>query len=247
MAAQLGARRSAVLRAVVTDHIRTGEPVGSGALARRHPLGVSPATIRNEMARLEELGYLTHPHTSAGRIPTDVGYRFYVDSLPRRSEVAPKIRRAIVDLFQASPPDPDEAVLLASSLLSRLTGYGAVSQPVASEHVIVRGVANLAREAAFDRREVLERLFDALEEEETIVPFLRALAGQGAVVVRIGRENPLAAMRQASLVVAAYRVRGRPIGALGVVGPTRMQYPQAMSVVQEVAGHLSRSITALAG
>jgi len=80
--AELGPRKSAVLHAIVEEYVRSGEPVGSETIAERAGIGVSSATIRNEMAALEELGYLTHPHTSAGRIPTDIGYRHYVDSLP---------------------------------------------------------------------------------------------------------------------------------------------------------------------
>jgi heat-inducible transcriptional repressor len=79
---ELGPRKSAVLHAIVEEYVRSGEPVGSETIAERAGIGVSRATIRNEMAALEELGYLTHPHTSAGRIPTDIGYRHYVDSLP---------------------------------------------------------------------------------------------------------------------------------------------------------------------
>ena len=79
---ELGPRKSAVLHAIVEEYVRSGEPVGSETIAERAGIGVSSATIRNEMAALEELGYLTHPHTSAGRIPTDIGYRHYVDSLP---------------------------------------------------------------------------------------------------------------------------------------------------------------------
>ena len=79
---ELGLRKAAVLNAVVEEYVRSGEPVGSETIADSSGLGVSSATIRNEMAALEELGFLTHPHTSAGRIPTDLGYRHYVDSLP---------------------------------------------------------------------------------------------------------------------------------------------------------------------
>ena len=91
---ELGPRKVAVLHAVVDDYVRTGEPVGSETIAEGSSLGVSSATIRNEMAALEELGYLSHPHTSAGRIPTDAGYRKYVDSLPPGGRMRDTQRRA---------------------------------------------------------------------------------------------------------------------------------------------------------
>ncbi|MEA2551356.1 MAG: heat-inducible transcriptional repressor, partial [Actinomycetota bacterium] len=92
---QLGPRKGAVLRAVVEEYVRSGEPVGSETIAEHAGIGVSSATIRNELAALEELGYLKHPHTSAGRIPTDAGYRFYVDSLPAGGGLRDAQRRAI--------------------------------------------------------------------------------------------------------------------------------------------------------
>src|SRR5438552_7554700 len=128
----LGERKSAVLRAVVEEYVRTGEPVGSETIAERYGLGVSPATIRNEMAALEELGYLMHPHTSAGRIPTDLGYRRYVDSLPARSKLRDPQRRAITDFFQEAVGDLEEVLRGAAQLLSRLTQYAGLAVPPSS-------------------------------------------------------------------------------------------------------------------
>jgi len=338
-------RTAAVLRAVVTHYIRTAEPVGSSAIAGRYRLRVSPATVRGEMASLEDAGYLTHPHTSAGRIPTDHGYRFYVDSLPARATLPEAHRRAIAAFFGEPPPDVEDVFERTASLLSRLTRYAAIAvAPVldasrvaradlvevgggwllvavsdtgrvdkrpltlpdalgrdeaealaetvsrtvtgrsydeasaridalasraegeerralealavafrdlagggAPEHVFVGGVGNIAADAAFERRETLRRLFEALEEREAIYRFLRAAAGSGDVVVRIGAEHPLSAMHEASTVVAAYRSRDRLAGTIAVIGPTRMEYPTAMSAVQMVAFRLSGLIETLAG
>jgi len=342
-AGTVGARKSAVLRAVVIDHIRTGQPVGSGTVARRHRLGVSPATIRNDMSSLEELGYLTQPHTSAGRIPTDLGYRFYVDALPPRPALSRSHRRAITSFFGQAPSDVEEILRRTTSLLSRLTRHAAVAvSPVlsasrvvraelvpfgsaalllvvgdtgrvdkrvielpetataqtiaaisavlagsvagvsfknagrlaeglaraaaepgrsllasaaqalaemgtASEHVFLGGVANIARDRSFQRRETVRRMFEALEEEAAVERFLRRLLSGRGVSVRIGRENPLAAMREASVVVAPYLLSGRPAGEVAVIGPTRMEYPTAISAVRAVAAGLSRTIETLAG
>jgi transcriptional regulator of heat shock response len=244
---ELGERESAVLRLVVSDHIRSGEPVGSAAVARRHHLRVSAATIRNDMAALEEAGYLSHPHTSAGRIPTDLGYRYYVDTIPRWPRLADTKRRAIARFFGEPATDPDEIVRGTAVLLSRLTHYGAVAQPPGSPHVILGGAANLAGEEAFERRETVRRLLELLEHEEAMLRLLDALADEGEVVVRIGRENPFAAMREASVVVAPYRRGPDRVGAIAVIGPTRMEYPGAMSTVREVSRGLTRTIQTLAG
>jgi heat-inducible transcriptional repressor len=136
---QLGARKSAVLRAVVEEYVRSGEPVGSETIAERSGLGVSSATIRNEMAALEELGYLSHPHTSAGRIPTDAGYRHYVDTLPVSTRLRDTQRRAIAAHFAEAILDLEEVLKGSVHLLSRLTQYaGLAVPPGASDEPIAR-------------------------------------------------------------------------------------------------------------
>ena len=248
MGSQLGARKSDVLRAVVSDYIRTGEPVGSTAVVRRYRLGVSPATIRNDMAALEEMGFLEQPHTSAGRIPTDLGYRFYVDGLPRGRGLTEHQRRAIAAFFGEPPPELDEVLRRTASLLSKLTRYGAVAQPPGAHHMFIGGAANIVSEETFERRETVRLLFEVLEDEEdTLLAWLRTLCVDGELAVRIGRENRMVAMREASLVVAPYRLRGRPAGSIAVIGPTRMHYPTAISAVRMVASRLSHVVDTLAG
>lgn len=341
----LGARKGRVLRAVVDDYIRSADPVGSGTIARRYRLGVSPATIRNDMAALEDLGYLVQPHTSAGRVPTDLGYRFYVDTIPRRPMLSQGHRRTIAAFFGQPPPDVEEALRRTASLLSRVTHYAAVTvspgledsrvaradlvalgggalllvvsdtgrvdkrvidvpeddhedavrtvaaalesafsgltyaaarrgaearasgstgtvsslfaavaaafreleEGTSSEHVFLGGAANIAGEEAFERRETVRRLLEALEEEAAILRFFRDLAEQEDVAVRIGMENPVVAMREAAVIVAPYRAGGRSAGTIAVIGPRRMQYPAAISAVQAVALRLSGLIDTLAG
>jgi heat-inducible transcriptional repressor len=137
--AELGPRKAAVLRAVVEEHIRTGEPVGSETVSESPELGVSSATIRNEMAALEELGYLSHPHTSAGRTPTHAGYRYYVDALPHRTKLRETQRRAITQFFQKTATDMEEVLFGATRLLSTLTQYaGLALPPPANEDRVVR-------------------------------------------------------------------------------------------------------------
>ncbi|MET4223716.1 heat-inducible transcriptional repressor HrcA [Oerskovia enterophila] len=120
-------RRLDVLRAIVEDYVLTREPVGSRVLAERHRLGVSPATIRNDMAALEEDGYIAQPHTSAGRIPTDKGYRLFVDKLSTVKPLSSPERRAI-ETFLSEAVDLDDVVARAGRLLAQLTGQVAVVQ-----------------------------------------------------------------------------------------------------------------------
>ena len=120
-------RRFDVLRAIVEDFVATQEPVGSKALAQRHGLGVSPATVRNDMAVLEEEGYITQPHTSAGRIPTDRGYRVFVDRLSQAKPLSPAERRAITTFLEGAV-DLDDVVHRSVRLLATLTHQVAVVQ-----------------------------------------------------------------------------------------------------------------------
>jgi heat-inducible transcriptional repressor len=343
MEPKLDARRTRVLRAVVRDHIRTGEPVGSGSLARRYGLKVSPATIRNDMSALEELGYLIQPHTSAGRVPTDLGYRFFVDTLPEIPRLSDAQRRVVASALDETVADVEDLMRRTAHVLAEMTNYAAVALPpllerggmvradlvpvgtgalllvvtdtgrvdrrfleladpgavhrvsgvlaeffgglsygeareravamarqappderhvltvVAQafaelnrepeeEHLFIGGVANIAGEEGFERRETLRRVFGALDEEATILRFLHRLTEEEEdLAVRIGQENEMAAMREASVVVARYGAGDRPAGTIAVIGPTRMQYPAAMSAVRAVARRLSRVVQGLRG
>ena len=129
MEPDLGTRKLAVLRAVVEEFVRSGEPIGSETVAERSGLGVSPATIRNELAALEELGYLTHPHTSSGRIPTDLGYRRYVDAVGGNSKLREVHKKAIAGFFADTMLDLDFVLKGTTQLLSRLTQYAGLAVP----------------------------------------------------------------------------------------------------------------------
>jgi heat-inducible transcriptional repressor len=134
---ELNERKAAVLRAVVEEYVRTGEPVGSETIAERSRLGVSPATIRNELAALEDMGFLMHPHTSAGRIPTDLGYRSFVDALPSKDRLRDAQRKAIGEFFTQAVGDLEGVLRGAAQLLSRLTQYAglAVAPSMADERI----------------------------------------------------------------------------------------------------------------
>jgi len=327
-----------VLRAIVEDYVATREPVGSRALVERHSLGVSPATIRNDMALLEDEGYIAQPHTSAGRVPTDKGYRLFVDRLSEVKPLSQAERRAIQTLLDGAV-DLDDVVdrtvrLLASItrqvavvqypsltrstvrhielvplegvrlLVVLITNTGRVEQRVVSTAVSpaegllpdLRGRLNarlagrplaevsllreeLAEQFATTDREVVRAVLEALEDsldvgrEERIVlagtanlarsgpdfvqsigPVLEAIEehvvllkllsemGEGAsgVGVLIGRETAHAGLSEASVVATGYASQGEVVARLGVLGPTRMDYPTTMAAVRAVATYVSR-------
>jgi len=163
---QLSERKAAILRALVRHYIHTGEPVASEALAGESGLSVSSATIRGELAALEELGYLTQPHTSAGRAPTDLAYRYYVDLLPARSRLRDPERRAIVHFFDEALEDIDEILRGTTHLLSRLTRYASLAlapspreESIARAELVAVGTGTLLL-LVFESGRVEKRLVD---------------------------------------------------------------------------------------
>ena len=328
-------RRMAVLRAIIEDYVSTEEPVGSKALVERHRLGVSPATVRNDMAALEDDGLITQPHTSAGRVPTDKGYRLFVDRLTTIKPMTPAEKRAI-STFLDGAVDLDDVVRRSVRLLAQLTRQVAVVQypslsrstvrhvevvalaptrlllvlilstgrveqrlveveqsladealsglrlrvnqlaagePIAdaisalrtaaeapggadpvlsavvdalvdamsdhrtSERVAVGGTANLARFGDFDTN--FRPLLEALEEHVVLLKLLGE-THDGAVTVRIGAEGPYEELAATSVVSTGYGPGSHPLATLGVVGPTRMDYPGTMAAVRAVARYVSR-------
>ncbi|HEX6453570.1 MAG TPA: heat-inducible transcriptional repressor HrcA [Trebonia sp.] len=328
----LDERKLAVLRAIVEDYVSTTEPVGSKSLVDRHGLDVSPATIRNDMAVLEEQGFIAQPHTSAGRIPTDKGYRLFVDRLSSVKPMSGAERRAI-ETFLAGAYSLDEVVGRTVRLLTQLTRQVAVVQypllsrsqvrhielvaltprrvllvlitdtgrveqaavdlpnetdgesithlravlnacldghkltdaanKVASladripvrerqnadavfsvlldslaerheERVVFGGTANLA---APDFANGLRDVLEALEEQVVLMRLLGESASTPALTVRIGAETGL---EGTSVVSAAYGTGGQAVAKLGVLGPTRMDYPGTMGAVRAVARYVGR-------
>jgi len=331
-------RRLAVLRAIVEDYVATQEPVGSKALVERHGLGVSPATVRNDMAALEEEGLITQPHTSAGRIPTDKGYRLFVDRLSSVKPLSPAEKRAIATLLEGAI-DLDDVVQRSVRLLAQLTRQVAIVQyptlsrssvrhveivgltgarlllvlilstgrveqrlvelpeeldeenladlrakvnravvgerlteatekliavpdefvpgdraPVAvlvaamveamsdhrsDERVAVGGTANLARFG--DGFELsIKPMLEALEEHVVLLKLLGDATSSTTVNVTIGHEGPYSELATTSVVSTGYGPGDDALATLGVVGPTRMDYPGTMASVRAVARYISR-------
>lgn len=137
---QLGERQRDLLRAVIREYIASAQPVASAALVRQYRLDVSSATVRNELAVLEELGLLTHPHTSAGRVPTDLGYRYFIESLMPRPSLHPEEQLMVSHQFQQALSNTSEWLRLAASTLARLTTEAAIVTPPATGHATLRHV-----------------------------------------------------------------------------------------------------------
>lgn len=329
-------RKLSVLKAIVTDYVASQEPVGSKSLVERHKFDVSSATVRNDMAALEEEGYIAQPHTSAGRIPTDKGYRLFVDKLATIKPLSAAERRAIAT-FMLGAVDVDDLVTRTVRLLAQVTHQVAIVQyPIAQSALIRRidivplsadralvivvnstgrieqrtielsgsddeelqGLQNLLNTntvgltstqaakalsvllestdspvspatapvlaavlevlvsdpttkvavggvpnvAAFgDQFESKVRpVLEALEEQVVLLRLLGEASADDEVTVRIGQENPYSMLQSTSMVASVYGSPAQVGATLGVVGPTRMDYPVNIAVVRAVARYVSR-------
>ncbi|MGD9995646.1 MAG: heat-inducible transcriptional repressor HrcA [Ilumatobacteraceae bacterium] len=330
----LDERKTAILRAIVHEYIATAQPVGSTHIANAPGVHVSSATVRNEMAVLEQEGYLIQPHTSAGRVPTDKGYRFFVDHMvePRPLDVAAAQR--VGDFFDAAHGRLEEMLHRTSDLLAQLTSHASVVVGPPSDRSVVRSVqvvglsarsavvvavmsnghvenetfeisgeisdvrvaaatAHLQRVLAggpidrplppsgdaevdelcrsavsalltarqhepvfvggtsvvarsFDAVETVRTVLQTLEQQYVMVSLVRDVLSRG-LSVAIGAEHGIEPLVACSVVVAPVVVQGEHVGTVGVLGPTRMNYPQALATVEVVSDRLGRHLDEGAG
>jgi heat-inducible transcriptional repressor len=334
----LSQRTGEILRLIVADYISSAVPVGSANLVRQHSLGYSPATIRNDMVKLEDEGYIVRPHTSAGGVPADKGYRFYVESLPTshvpessrqqaleraleevRGDIEQWSRAAAATISQiigtlafATGPRPNTnrvkqfellqihelsvllvLILQGAHVLRHLIPLDApASAPqleaarnrlvklfagktadeiesrevdglTAFERAVIEAMVDMLREeeaaathdytmeglaALFEQPELARpgparELAEALDDDETISAIAGAAAADGAVCVVIGSENPMPTLREFSVVVSRYGAPAHSEGVVGLIGPTRLAYHQALPVVGHASAVLSDMVS----
>lgn len=329
-------RRDSVLKIIVSEYIVTANPVASEAILRHHSLGVSPATIRNDMASLEEEGYIARPYTSSGSVPLDKGYRFYVESLSHNQDLAAEEQKRIRQQLDTAVDEYDRLLKVAASIMARLVGNAAiVTLPKSAEcrykhleavpmhqymamlvlimsNAVLRrqtinfndpvtaaeldeATARLNREyAGLTKKQIAAKQLDlsmiekklsaaisdimcsedAIEYENSYLEGLRLMLGQpeftqrermlgvlelmeakgwlkrvidwhifdSGVRVIIGEENRDTALRDLSLVMSNYGVPEQARGAIGVIGPKRMDYRRAIAAVNYVSGLLSELV-----
>lgn len=234
-------RRRELLHAVIREYISSAQPVASGALVRRYRLPVSPATVRHELAELEELGLLTHPHTSAGRVPTDLGYRYFIESLMPATDLAPDEQVTVSHQFrQAQAAD---WLRLAASILARLTAEAAIvtspprqredvaSHPLWMRDVYYDGIQYILAQPEFEEAERVRDVLDLLEDRTRLARVIPDPLAAGDVHVAIGSELRSEALRGCSVVIGTYEGR-EASGYIGVLGPTRMDYARSIGAVR---------------
>ena len=330
----LDERKASILRAVVEEYIQTAQPVGSGHVVDAPGVSVSSATVRNEMAALETEGFLAQPHTSAGRIPTEKGYRYFVDALAQPSldqgsaqqvraffdrahgeieqmladttrlltgltdyaavvvgppheastvrsvqlvSLTPRVALLVAVLGNGVvekrtidlPEDTDEVVLLQAvnrlaphaigEAFTSLAAVGPAPDPATeavlgrvravvgagggvddADHVFVNGASRIS--ASFEAVETVRSVLTILEQQLVVVSLLRDVVDRG-LNVAIGSETGMQPLADCALVVAPYSIDGEQVGTVGVLGPTRMNYPQALAAVAVVGQRLGHRLS----
>lgn len=342
----LDERKRRILQAIIDDYIDTAEPIGSRTIARKHELGLSSATIRNEMADLEEMGFLAQPHTSSGRVPSDKGYRLYVDQLMQKHELSTDEIEIIRVAMETRINELSQLIRQASAVLSRFTRYTSMATtpqmkesvikalqvvPVESgkalvvvvtnagvvrnnlvkisesiapdmliqisnilhkklsgltiEQVNMRIISEIAREAdipgelllpilqsaadcinQIDNAEVYiegttnifnypefrdlvkaREFMSLLDEKSSLGKLLADSADDAGIVVRIGSENDISGIKDCSLITATYSLGPAFTGSIGIIGPTRMEYPRVISSMNYIRKKINEEINRLLG
>lgn len=343
---ELNERRRRILHAVITEYVATAEPVGSRTLSKRYEIDLSPATIRNVMSDLEEMGYFVQPHTSSGRVPTDKAFRFYIEEIAqyhpldpsteetlrqRTTQVADGDVRTIVsesskalselthyaglgfvpgsrtltfkhiqlirlsrrqilvvlvtdtNLVQnrlvtierdVSQSDLDRMSHYLNSLLAGLTlvecrsrlieeingaraQYDAVTQQALQvgeavvgsheEHVFIEGTTNILQEPEFGNLERVRALFKAFEEKKLLLSILDKAMQSPGVHIYMGNDTQNESLENCALVTGTYGAGGRLLGAIGVIGPMRMDYARVVPLVEATSRLISRQLDVALG
>ncbi|MEO6513083.1 MAG: transcriptional regulator [Candidatus Saccharimonadales bacterium] len=232
-------RQKQILSAIIEQYAEVASPVGSNLLAKA--FNVSSATVRAEMAELERLGYINQPHTSAGRIPTDKGYREYVNTITESKDVAPDHRggeRALAARAQHSG-SPDRAIRNTVDTLVELTHN--LGLATIGDQLYMSGLSNLFGQPEFvtgSQVQQVARLLDNLE------PWLREAAPNKPLSVYIGNENPIGRSAGVSLIISRFRSSYSDQSYIGVLGPTRQSYKDVMTLVRHAGEALEEALYA---
>lgn len=228
-------RKQEVLKAIIQHFIHTGEPVGSNTIIVSYKFSVSPATIRNDMAALEHEEFIFQPHTSAGRVPTDKGYRTYVNELADVNAERAQAIQLLQNLQQEfSLERAKEKIYEAVSLLSRATQNVSFATLPDNARTFYLGLSNVLRQPEFLNDTVrASQVIEVLEKHDNFVTLLKKLKINDTIQSFIGKENILPQIQSCSLMVTKYELKGFT-GYIGLLGPTRTNYPFNQVILEEV-------------
>lgn len=239
--ADLEARRKSILGAIIESFIDNPSPISSDFIANGFDFALSSASIRNVMSDLEDSGFITHTHTSAGRIPTDKGYRFYVDYLLGHPQIKDEEKEIINKEFNLNNLGLAELLEKTSNILAKLLHCPSlISSLDWEEKVYYNGASFIFEHPEFSDIKKLHSLFRILEEKESLLKTMNQDIEE-PFKVYIGQENAMDEMKSCTLIISTYKKKKKtkPAGRIAVLGPTRLRYSYAIPLVEYTSSILS--------
>ncbi len=229
-------RQKKILAAIVKDYSETANPVGSKELVEKYHFKESSATIRNDMSALEKSGFIFQPHKSAGRIPTDKGYRFFVNELMRRFELSDKERRLLKSELGKLQSQHEQLGKSISNLLAQVSGQAAFA--LLPNQSSATGLSHIIGDPEFTDPKTMKQVAQMFENiDETASKFTKR--GEVTAEAIIGGESPVPVPKNLSLVVSNVRMRDGKKGVIGIIGPKRMSYAKNLSLIEYLAKLIS--------
>jgi len=223
-------RTEEILAALVREYVDSASPIGSFTLVKDYNFPFSPATIRAEMALLEDLGYLFSPHTSAGRIPTEKGYRYYVDNFIEHPEFVSREALALKKRILAFSPKFEKMLNAASKAITDITGNAAL---VESGGIVYKsGIVNLLRQPEFKTEDYALGVAEIFENLDEVIKEIPDTLEEAEIF--IGNESPFGKKANCSMVFVRFETNYSNSGTIGIIGPTRMSYEKNLSIVRFV-------------
>ena len=226
-------RQQKILEIIVREYVDNPQPVTSKILAKK--LGLSSATLRNEMMDLENLGYLNQPHTSAGRVPTDKAYRFFINQLNKgKVEVSVKRPKSAVALREGGHTNPETMFRDITQKLAEMSGsmaFGAIEE---MNSFYQAGLSNLFKFPEFEDRNYFSEMAQTMEQFEKHFNDLFKEIAEDETKVFIGKENPMGKTKKISIIVSKCKMPNHKHGVIGLLGPTRMRYDYNISLINKL-------------
>jgi len=231
----LKARKNHILSITIEQYIDTVSPVSSNYIAQQYHHDLSSATIRNILAELEEEGLLTHPHTSAGRIPTQKGYRYYVDNLLKDIKLLEEEKHRIKIEYQQQTRELETLLERTSQILANITSYTSIiSIDGSDERLFCTGLSSVIEYADIKNLQKIKSILVALEEKKRVLEVINRDLAQ-KIEVFIGEEMMCEDIEGCSLAISRYKTKRGPSGRIAILGPTRMNYEKVISALDYVS------------
>jgi heat-inducible transcriptional repressor len=221
-------RKKALLSQIINEYIKTAQPISSRVLVDKYGLDLSPATVRNEMVELTQEGYLIQPHTSAGRVPTEKAFQFYIKNFLREGKLNKKDKALIQKNFGELKKQENEFIKDLAKTLASLSRE-AVVVGFSANNVYYTGLSNIFRQPEFAHLELVTHLSEVVDHLDEVVTRIFDQIGK-EVKILVGRENPFG--EECAALLTKYKISQKPAGMLGIIGPMRMSYGHNLALIK---------------